>query len=107
MLFKCEYLGFVLEVVYGCGVRAACCDTKRRVFCGLEFLDVGVCNVWVPCWVCISKDGADELFIYSCNVLLGKSSEDVQAGLCFGVDPIGMLPERHSSVIGHSKDGGG
>ena len=113
VLFEWEYLGFVLEVMYGCGVRAACCNSKCRVFCGLEFLDVRICDVCVPGWVCIGEDWSDKLFINSGDVLLGvtirgggKSSEDVQASLRFGIDPLGMLPERHSSVIGHSKEGG-
>ena len=57
---------------------------------------------------------ADKLFVYLGDVFLGvtiggggKSSEDVQASLCFGVDSVGVVPERHSSVIGHPKDGGG
>ena len=37
---------------------------------------------------------------------MGKSTEDVQAGLGLFVDQVRMLPERHSAIIGHSKDGG-
>ena len=36
----------------------------------------------------------------------GESSEDAQASPCFRVDTFDMLPERHSSVIGYSKEGG-
>ena len=71
------------------------------------------CYVWVPGWVCVCEYRADKLFVYLRDVFLGvtiggggKSSEDVQASLCFGVDSVGVVPERHSSVIGHSKDGG-
>ena len=113
VLFEWEYLGFVLEVVYGCGVCAACCNSKCHVFCGLEFLSVCFCDVWVPGWMGVGEDWADELFVDLCDVFLGvtirggcKSSEDVQAGLCLSVDMVSMLPERHSSVVGHSKDGG-
>ena len=66
----------------------------------------------MPGWVCICEDWSDELFVYSGDVLLGvtiggggESSEDVQASPCFCVDSFNMLPERRSSVIGHSKEG--
>ena len=114
VLFEWEDLSFVVEVVYGCGVCAACCNSECRVLCGLEFLDVCVCYVWVPGWVGVGEDWTDKLFVYLGYMFLGvtisgggKSSEDVQAGLCFGVNLGRMFPERHSSVIGHSKDGGG
>ena len=74
---------------------------------------MGVCCVWVPGWMGVGEDWAYELFVDLCDVFLGvtirggcKSSEDVQAGLCLSVDMVSMLPERHSSVVGHSKDGG-
>ena len=66
----------------------------------------------MPGWVCVSEYWADELFVDSGDVLLGvairgggESSEDVQASFCFCVNALDMLPERHSSVIGHSKEG--
>ena len=71
VLFEWEYLGFVVEVMYGCGVSAACCNSKCRVLCGLEFLGVRVCNVGVPGWVGVGEDGTDELFVDLGDVFLG------------------------------------
>ena len=73
-----------------------------------------VCCVWLPGWVCVGKDGANVLFVNFGYVFLGvpiggmgKSAEDVQARLGLFVDQVRMVPERHSAIIGHSKDSGG
>ena len=36
-----------------------------------------------------------------------KCSYDVQAGFSFSINVVRVLPERHTSVVGHSKCGGG
>ena len=119
VLFEWEYLGFVLEVVYGCGVCAACCNSECHVFCGLEFLSVCFCDVWVPGWMGVGEDWADELFVDLCDVFLGvtirggcKSSEDVQAGLCLSFDLVNAMAKTRLNVLraltttfyGHSKE---
>ena len=38
---------------------------------------------------------------------ISECSEDVQAGFSFSVNVFSVLPERHTSVVGHSKRGGG
>ena len=52
VLFQGENLCFVVEVVNGCGV-----------LCGLEFLYICVCSVWLPSCVCVCEDGCDELYV--------------------------------------------
>ena len=50
---------------------AACCDLKCRVLCSLEFVNVAVCCVWVPGWMGVGEDWADELFVDLGDVFLG------------------------------------
>ena len=114
VLFQGENLCFVVEMVNGCGVCAACGDSECGVLCGLKFLYVGVCCVWLPGCVSVCKDGSNELFVYCGDVFLGvtercicECSEDIQASLGFVGYVVSVLPECHPPIEGHPKDGGG
>ena len=53
------------------------------------------------------------MFVYLCEVFFGltegcicECSEDVQADFSFSVNVVSVVPERQTSVVGHSKCGG-